>query len=67
MTAENWKELNQRLGKMSEREVSIMLEAELRGPNRQTFVRRLHQRLGRLRMQRERAAMMGARPKSLFN
>lgn len=52
-----WVELNERLGSMSEAQVRQLLEKERTGRRRATFLRRIHQRLTRLRANRERAAL----------
>jgi hypothetical protein len=54
----NWRELNAQLNQMTEAEVKALLDAEMAGRQRVTFVERLHQRYCALRATRERAEMM---------
>jgi hypothetical protein len=54
----NWRELNAQLNQMTEAEVKGLLDAEIAGRQRVTFVERLHQRYCALRATRERAEMM---------
>ena len=50
----NWRELNAQLNAMNETDVKALLDAEMAGPQRVTFVERLHQRYCALRAVRER-------------
>lgn len=56
----NWRELNAKLNEMNETEVKALLDAELVGAQRVTFVERLHQRYCALRAVRERAEIMAS-------
>jgi hypothetical protein len=56
----NWRQLNATLNDMSEAEVKQMLDDELAGAQRVTFVERLHQRYCALRASRERAELMAS-------
>jgi hypothetical protein len=56
----NWRELNAKLNAMSEAEVKQLLDEELTGAKRITFVERLHQRHCALRAVRERAELMAS-------
>ena len=53
-----WRQLNATLNDMSEAEVKQMLADEVAGPQRVTFIERLHQRYCALRASRERAELM---------
>mgnify|MGYP006982883022 CR=1 FL=1 len=50
----NYRELHKIIMDLSEAELRRMLDDELRGERRRTFMIRLHQRLCALRAQRER-------------
>jgi hypothetical protein len=50
----NYRELHKIIMDLSEAELQRMLDDELRGERRRTFMIRLHQRLCALRAQRER-------------
>jgi hypothetical protein len=50
----NYRELHKIIMDLSEAELRQMLDDELRGERRRTFMIRLHQRLCALRAQRER-------------
>jgi hypothetical protein len=54
----NWRALNAVLHRLSEGEVKAMLDAEVAGPRRVTFVERLHQRYCALRAARERMELL---------
>jgi hypothetical protein len=54
----NWRELNAQLNAINETDVKALLDAEMAGPQRVTFVERLHQRYCALRASRERAELM---------
>ncbi len=54
----NWRQLNATLNDMSEAEVKQMLTDEVAGPQRVTFIERLHQRYCALRASRERVELM---------
>lgn len=53
----NWKDLNAMLMHLAEPQVLAMLEAELEGKRRKTYVVRLHKRYNIMRMRREREEM----------
>lgn len=57
-TLGNWRSINSVLRLLSEPEVRAMLKVELATLKRPDIVVRLHQRLTRLRAQRERARLM---------
>ena len=50
----NWIQMNNDLPKMREDQVKAMLDAEIVGAGRWTFIERLHQRYTNLRRDRER-------------
>ncbi len=50
----SWRTLNEVLMKVSEQNVLEMLEDELEGRRRKTYILRLHKRYNMLRMRRER-------------
>jgi hypothetical protein len=54
----NWRQLNATLNDMSEADVKQMLDEEMTGAQRVTFIERLHQRYCALRATRERAELM---------
>lgn len=54
----NWRQLNATLNDMSEAEIKQMLDEEMTGAQRVTFIERLHQRYCALRATRERAELM---------
>jgi hypothetical protein len=54
----NWRALNAVLHRLSEDEVKTMLDAEVAGLRRVTFVERLHQRYCALRAARERMELL---------
>lgn len=49
----NWATLNAILADISRRQTAVLLEAELRGANREVIIKRIHQRLARLRTNAE--------------
>lgn len=53
----NWNTLNGAIMGLGEVEVARLLDSEVGGANRLTFVLRLHSRLNRLRRERERRAL----------
>lgn len=53
-----WRELNRQLSLLTEQEVSDMLNAELVGERRSSFIQRLHMRYNTLRVARERVELM---------
>lgn len=53
----SWRTLNEVLMKVSEQNVLEMLEDELEGRRRKTYILRLHKRYNMLRMRREREEM----------
>jgi hypothetical protein len=55
----NWRDFNEVLVTIPEKEVMEMLEHELQHENRKSFVERLHQRYNTLRVSREREEIMG--------
>lgn len=56
----NWRVLNQNLNLFSEAEVKALLDEEIAGQRRATFLKRLHQRYCTLRANRERAEIFSA-------
>lgn len=56
----NWRQLNATLNDMSEADVKQMLDEEMVGAQRVTFIERLHQRYCALRASRERAELMAS-------
>jgi len=50
----NWRELNKKLPHLSETELHALLEAEVAGERRVSFLERIHQRYASLRTTRER-------------
>ncbi len=56
----NWRQLNATLNDMSEADVKRMLDEEMTGAQRVTFIERLHQRYCALRASRERAELMAS-------
>jgi hypothetical protein len=56
----NWRQLNATLNDMSEADVKRMLDEEMVGAQRVTFIERLHQRYCALRASRERAELMAS-------
>lgn len=57
----NWRELNHNLKQLGEHEVKALLDAELEGRQRVTYLHRIHQRYCALRAVRERTEMMASR------
>jgi hypothetical protein len=53
----SWRALNEIIGELSETEVAQLLVVERANKRRPNVVKRLHQRLTRLRMKRERAEL----------
>lgn len=56
---DNWRSLNQILKTLSEQEVKALLDREIAGQRRRTFLKRLHQRYTILRASRERREIFG--------
>jgi len=56
----NWRVLNQNLNLFNEAEVKALLDEEIVGQRRATFLKRLHQRYCTLRANRERAEIFSA-------
>ena len=56
----NWRVLNQNLNLFNEAEVKALLDEEIAGQRRSTFLKRLHQRYCTLRANRERAEIFSA-------
>lgn len=56
----NWRSLNQTLNSLNEEQVKAMLDDEIVGQRRTTFLKRLHQRYCILRAARERAEIFSA-------
>jgi hypothetical protein len=56
----NWRVLNQNLNLFNEAEVKALLDEEIAGQRRATFLKRLHQRYCTLRANRERAEIFSA-------
>jgi hypothetical protein len=56
----NWRSLNQTLNLLNEEQVKAMLDDEIVGQRRTTFLKRLHQRYCILRAARERAEIFSA-------
>ena len=54
---DTWRELNAKIGSMSEDDVKTALNHEISTGNRKSVVLRLHQRFTKLRMFREREAI----------
>jgi hypothetical protein len=59
----NWRVLNQNLNLFNEAEVKALLDEEIAGQRRSTFLKRLHQRYCTLRANRERAEIFSAAAK----
>lgn len=53
----SWISLNEVLREASEDICKILLNAELKGRNRKTFVKRIHSRLNKVRADRERVEL----------
>lgn len=51
---DNWRQVNKSLRKMSEKDIESLLLEERNGRRRKTLMRRIHQRLSKLRSTRER-------------
>ena len=58
MVKVEWRSLTAALGKMTEDEVSKLLDEEIKVHKRPVIARRLHQRFTMLRSKRERADIM---------
>jgi hypothetical protein len=56
----NWRSLNQTLNSLNEEQVKALLDDEIVGQRRTTFLKRLHQRYCILRAARERAEIFSA-------
>jgi hypothetical protein len=56
----NWRSLNQSLNLLNEMQVKALLDDEIVGQRRTTFLKRLHQRYCILRAARERAEIFSA-------
>jgi hypothetical protein len=56
----NWRSLNQTLNSLNEKQVKALLDDEIVGQRRTTFLKRLHQRYCILRAARERAEIFSA-------
>jgi hypothetical protein len=56
----NWRTLNQTLNSLNEAQVKALLDEEIVGQRRTTFLKRLHQRYCILRAARERAEIFSA-------
>lgn len=56
----NWRSLNQSLNLLNEEQVKALLDDEIVGQRRTTFLKRLHQRYCILRAARERAEIFSA-------
>ena len=56
----NWRSLNQSLNLLNEEQVKALLDDEIVGQRRTTFLTRLHQRYCILRAARERAEIFSA-------
>lgn len=56
----NWRSLNQSLNLLNEGQVKALLDDEIVGQRRTTFLKRLHQRYCILRAARERAEIFSA-------
>jgi hypothetical protein len=54
----SWRALNEQLSAMDEQEVLKMLQVEVSGEKRATYIERLHQRLCALRDARERIELL---------
>ncbi len=54
----NWRELNQKLSLLTEKQVWNLLQDELIGAKRVTVIQRLHQRFTMLRAARERVELL---------
>ena len=53
----DWKTLNKYVSEMNEQELLILLNYELAGKRRPTYITRIHERYTRLRANRERQGM----------
>lgn len=53
-----WRALNEKLPRMTEKELDEALDAEIAGPARASHLLRLHQRKNTLRTKRERAELL---------
>ena len=56
----NYRDLNALMNKASEADLQTLLDREVAGERRYTFLVRIHQRLSALRVSRERAALLTA-------
>lgn len=56
----NYRDLNALMNKASEADLQTLLDREVAGEKRYTFLVRIHQRLSALRVSRERAALLTA-------
>lgn len=54
----SWRELNSKIGSLSEQELLDLIEQELKGDQRTTVLVRLHQRYTMVRAMRERNEMI---------
>ncbi len=54
----NWRELNQKLNLLTEKQVWTLLQDEMIGAKRVTVIQRLHQRFTMLRAARERVELL---------
>ncbi len=54
----SWRALNEKLSAMDEQEVLKMLQVEVSGEKRATYIQRLHQRFCALRDARERIELL---------
>lgn len=53
--SQEWEALNDKLREASEEECRELLKTEQEGPNRLTYIKRIHSRLNKVRADRERA------------
>jgi len=55
---ENWTELNKKINSFSLKGLIVLLDQEKNGSNRRSFVRRIHQKITRMRGVQEREKLM---------
>lgn len=55
----NWTRLNEQLSSFNTDELETLLDFELSGENRKTFIKRIHQRIVKLKNAAERDDLLG--------